>query len=65
VVTAFKKAEGVSDAKVDFAEKTATITYDPAKTTPEKLTEALKGTRYTAAKLDDKDKEKKDKTGHL
>jgi len=62
VVTAFKKADGVSEATVDFAKATATVTFDPKKTNADTLTStALKGTRYTAAKLDEKDKDKKEK----
>jgi copper chaperone CopZ len=60
VVTAFKKAEGVSDASVNFDKKTATVTYDPAKTDPDKLVAALKDTRYTAAKAEDKKDDKKE-----
>ena len=59
VVTAFKKADGVSEATVDFAKATATVTFDPKKTNADTLVStALKGTRYTAAKADDKDKDK-------
>ena len=57
VVTAYKKCAGVTDATVDFAKSTATVTYDPTKVKEETLvTEALKGTRFAASKIDDKDK---------
>ena len=59
VVTAFKKADGVTDATVDFAKKIAVVTYDPAKTSPDKLVDALKGTKYTATKQEEKKDEKK------
>jgi copper chaperone CopZ len=49
VVTAFKRAPGVSDATADCHKGEAVVTYDPKVTTPEKLTEALKGTKYTAS----------------
>ena len=54
MVTAFKKHNGVIDAKIDFAEKTAEISYDPAKVKPESLPDALKGTRYAATKIESK-----------
>ena len=46
VVTAFKKVDGVTDAKAIMDPMTATVTYDPAKTNEEKLAKALEGTRY-------------------
>ena len=49
MVTAFKKVEGVSDAKATCDDMTATVTYDPAKTTEEKLAKALEGTRFKNA----------------
>jgi copper chaperone CopZ len=36
-----KKVGGVSDAKVSFDDKKAVVTYDPAKTTPQKMVEAI------------------------
>ncbi|MCY3021757.1 MAG: heavy-metal-associated domain-containing protein [Planctomycetota bacterium] len=55
VVTAFKKCDGVTETAVDFAKSTATVTYDPKKTTEETLlTNGLKGTKYTAAKPEEK-----------
>ncbi len=35
-----EKVSGVSAVKVDFAKKTAMVTYDPEKTRPEALTRA-------------------------
>jgi copper chaperone CopZ len=49
VVTAFKKAAGVSDATANCSKGEATVTYDPKLTNPTKLLEALKGTKYTAS----------------
>ncbi len=43
-----KKAEGVKTAKVNSDEKTATIKYDPAKTTPDKLKAAIVALGFTA-----------------
>lgn len=54
MVTAFKKCEGVSEAKVDCKSAVATVTYDPAKTNPDNLLAALKGTKYTATKHEEK-----------
>lgn len=50
MVTAFKKVDGVTDATVDFKKKTATVTYDPAKTSEEKVLGALKDTKFSASK---------------
>ena len=58
MVTAFKKVEGVTDASVDFKAKTATVTYDPAKTNEEKVSGALKGTKFTASKPEEKSEKK-------
>jgi len=49
VVTAFKKVDGVSDAKASCTDMTATIIYDPAKATEETLVKALEGTKYKNA----------------
>jgi len=48
VVTAYKKADGVVDAVVDYQAKTCTVTFDPAKTSVAKLVDVLKGTKYSA-----------------
>jgi copper chaperone CopZ len=48
VVTAFKKVDGVTEAAADCHKGSATVKYDPKKTSPEKLVDALKGTKYTA-----------------
>jgi len=42
------KAPGVSKASVNFATKTATVRYNAAATSPEKLVEVVKGTGYDA-----------------
>ncbi len=41
-----EKVTGVSAVTVDFAEKTATVTYDPAKTAPEALAKATTDAGY-------------------
>lgn len=43
---ALKKVPGVIDAKADFDTKTATVTYDPAKTNIKALTNATKNAGY-------------------
>lgn len=48
MVTAFKKAPGVLEATTDFKAKTATVKFDPSKTDVAKLSDALKGTDFTA-----------------
>jgi periplasmic mercuric ion binding protein len=41
-----KKSSGVSAVKVDFARKTAVVTYDPDNTKPEALTRATTDAGY-------------------
>ncbi len=41
-----EKVAGVSAVKVDFASKTAVVTYDPDKTTPQALTSATTNAGY-------------------
>ena len=41
-----EKVAGVSTVKVDFAKKTAIVTYDPDKTKPEVLTRATTNAGY-------------------
>ena len=54
MVTAFKKVDGVSDVKTDYAKATATVVFDPKKTSVEKLREnGLKDTKYKVEKLED------------
>lgn len=48
MVTAFKKVDGVTEAVADCKKGTAVVTFDPKKTSKDKLVEALKGTKYTA-----------------
>lgn len=68
------KMEGVGNAKVDYDNKTATVSYDPAKQTPEKFVETVEGIADGAYKVSevknsadkayyngDKDKDKKKK----
>jgi len=43
---ALRQVPGVESAKVDFKTKTATVRFDPAKTTPEALTEATTQAGY-------------------
>lgn len=43
---ALEKVPGVAKAKVDFDSKTATVTFDPAKTRVEALTKATSGAGY-------------------
>lgn len=40
------KVSGVSGVKIDFDQKTATVTYDPDKAQPEALTEATANAGY-------------------
>lgn len=49
MVTAYEKAEGVTKVEVDYDKKLAVISYNPAKTSVEKLIAVLKGTKYSAA----------------
>jgi mercuric ion binding protein len=46
VKTALEKISGVSAVKIDFATKTATVTYDPDKTKPDLLTRATTNAGY-------------------
>lgn len=43
---ALQKVPGVTEAKADFASKTATVTFDPDKTTIKALTEATANAGY-------------------
>lgn len=45
--------EGVQDAKVDFENKTATVSYDVAKQTPETLVSTVEGIANGAYKVSD------------
>ena len=40
VKKALERVPGVSSTSVDFEKKTATVSFDPDKTTPERLTQA-------------------------
>jgi len=44
-----EKVAGVSAVKVDFAKKTAIVTYDPDKTKPEALTRATTNAGYPSS----------------
>ncbi len=46
VKKALEKVPGVSAAQVDFATKTATVTYDPDQTQPEALIQATTNAGY-------------------
>jgi len=46
---ALKKIPGVIDAKSDYETKTATVIFDPAKTSVESLTEATKNVGYPSS----------------
>ena len=46
VEKALEKVPGVIDAKVDYDHKTATVRYDPEKTTPAALTKATENAGF-------------------
>lgn len=46
---ALNKVPGVIEAKADFATKTATVKYDPAKTNAETLTKATANAGYPSS----------------
>ncbi|MGX2032723.1 mercury resistance system periplasmic binding protein MerP [Methylocaldum gracile] len=46
VSKALEQVPGVTDAKIDFDRKTATVTYDPDRTGPAALTKATTDARY-------------------
>lgn len=49
VKMAAKKVDGVADADVNYEKGRAVVTYDPAKTTPDKIAKAVAdGTGYKA-----------------
>ncbi len=56
VKNALEKVPGVSAVHVDFDKKTATVTYDPAKIQPDRLTRATTNAGYpsTVEKSDQK-----------
>lgn len=49
VKKSLEKVAGVSAVQVDFAQKTATLTFDPDQTRPEALTEATANAGYPAS----------------
>lgn len=49
VRTALSKLDGVKDAKVDVANKRATVEYDPSKVTPQQLVDAVNRLGYQAS----------------
>jgi len=49
VQRALEKAPGVRDAAVNLMMKNATVAFDPAVTTPDRLVETIRGTGYGAA----------------
>lgn len=46
---ALEKVDGVIEAKADYDSRTATVTYDPAKTTTKTLSEACTNIGYPAS----------------
>ena len=48
VQTALTKTDGVREARVDLAKKSATVTYDEASVLPEKLVQVINATGYEA-----------------
>ena len=46
---ALKKVEGVTEAKVDYDSKTATVTFDPNQATVETLTQATTNVGYPSS----------------
>lgn len=52
VKTALKKVEGFRSAKVSQKEGTAVVTYDPAKTSPQALADAVSKIGYAATPKD-------------
>jgi mercuric ion binding protein len=49
VKKSLEKVSGVGAVKIDFAKKTATVTYDPDKAQPEALTLATTNAGYPSA----------------
>ncbi len=49
VKAALKKVKGVRDARVNFREKQAHVTYDPARATVENLVRAVESTGFRAS----------------
>lgn len=49
VKKSLEKVPGVGAVKIDFAKKTATVTYDPDKAQPEALTVATTNAGYPSA----------------
>lgn len=47
--------DGVEVVKVNIEAKEVSVEFDNEKTTPEKIAEALKGTKYKVVKIDDKE----------
>lgn len=48
VRTAMSRVDGVRSVEVDFETKRATVTYDPARTTPEAIAQASTNAGYPA-----------------
>ncbi len=48
IKSALNRTSGVEGAKVSYAEKKAVVQYDPKKTSPEKLRDAINNTGYSA-----------------
>lgn|GEM_PF-4819616 len=56
MVTVYKQAEGVIDVAPDVKSATVTITYNAAKTDPDKLIKAMTDPKYTVSKQPEKKK---------
>jgi Cu+-exporting ATPase len=49
VRTALSKLDGVKHARVDLAEKSAAVEYDPARVTPQQMVDAVNRLGYKAS----------------
>jgi copper chaperone CopZ len=49
VRTALSKLDGVKDARVDVAKKSATVEYDPSKVAPQQMVDAVSRLGYEAS----------------
>lgn len=52
VRTAMSRVDGVRSVEVDFDAKRATVTYDPARATPEAIAQASANAGYPARQID-------------
>lgn len=63
VKAALENVEGCEEAKADWEKGWAWAKYDPSKTSPEKLVEAVNENTAFEAKLPEKDKKKEKEEG--